>query len=471
VADGERTLLTFRVADRHLAVDPARVAEVVRHPVVTRVPHAPPGLSGVASVRGRIVPVVALGRLMGLAETTASRERLIILDGAHPVGLAVDEVTGLETGTGDRFLTEEGGFVSTARLDALLDSSFSAFRRGGAASRAAPQPMRAPSQERTAEIALLAFALADQPYALPLETVREVIATPSDLTKLPRTDAAMLGVANVRGHLTPVVSARVLLGLPYEPLGPDSRVVITVVGGSSVGVAVDRVSEILRAPADSIGAVPGLLNRAAGEARVAAMLRPSQGGLVAVLDPERLFAEESMAQVLEDASAATDPEDAAGAATFRRFLIFSLKDETYGVDIAAVEEVVALPPNLARLPKAPPYVLGVMSWRGQALPIIDQRRRFDLGDAAPNRSARVMVMRLEGLAAGFVVDSVTQIRAVPTAQLRPTPELAQEASRLFDHVADTEDGDGVILLVNPRELLDRAEADLLASLTNDAPPS
>ena len=470
MADGERTLLTFRIADRRLAVDPARVAEVVRRPVVTRVPHAPPGLSGVASVRGRVVPVVALGRLLGLAETTGSLERLIILDGAHPVGLAVDEVTGLETGAGDRFFTEEGGFVSAARLDALLDSSFSAFRRSGAANRAAPQPVRTQSPERTAEIALLAFALADQPYALPLETVREVIATPSDLTKLPRTDAARLGVANVRGRLTPVVSARVLLGLPYAPLGLDSRVVITVVGGTSVGVAVDRVSEILRAPVDRIGAVPALLNRAAGEARVAAMLRSRQGGLVAVLDPERLFAEESMAQVLEDASAAAEPSDAAAPATFRRFLIFTLMNETYGVDIGAVEEVVALPPTLPRLPKAPPYVLGVMSWRGQALPVIDQRRRFDLGDASPARGARVIVMHVGGLAAGFVVDSVTQIRAVPMAQLRPTPELAQEASRLFDHVADTEDGDGVILLVNPRELLDRAETDLLASITNNAPP-
>jgi purine-binding chemotaxis protein CheW len=471
VADGERTLLTFRVADRRLAVDPARVAEVVRRPLITRVPHAPPGLSGVASVRGRIVPVIALGRLLGLAETAGALERLIVLEGALPVGLVVDEVTGLETGAGDRFFSEDGGFVSAARLDALLEAAFSTFRRGGAASRAAPRATQAPSPERAADIALLAFTLADQPYALPLETVREVIATPPDLTKLPRTDAAMLGVANVRGRLTPVVSARVLLGLPYAPLGTDSRVVVTTVGGAAVGVGVDRVTEILRAPADRIGAVPGLLNRAAGEARVASMLRSRQGGLIAVLDPERLFAEESMAQVLEDAVAAIDPADAAVAATFRRFLIFKLKDETYGVDIAAVEEVIALPPALPRLPKAPPYVLGVMNWRGHALPVIDQRRRFDLDDAAPDRGARVIVMRVEGLAAGFVVDSVAQIRAIPMGQLRPTPELAQEASRLFEHVADAESGGGVVLLVDPRELLDRAEADLLASIANDAPPS
>jgi purine-binding chemotaxis protein CheW len=471
LADDERILLTFRVVDRRLAVDPARVAEVVRRPPLTRVPHAPLGLVGVANVRGRIVPVIALAQLLGLAEKDVSLDRLIVLDGPNPVGLAVDEVTGLKTGVGDLSSAHDDGFVSAARLDALLEGAFAAFRRGSASNHTAPHPQRAPS-EPSAEIALLAFELADQPYALPLETVREVTAAPPDLARLPGTDAAMLGVTNVRGVLTPVVSARVLLGLPSAPLGPEARVVITAVGEATVGVAVDRVSAILRAPPTRIGAVPGLLNRGAGEARVVAMLRTDLGRLVAVLDPERLFAEESMAQILEDGRvAAEDTARATEGATFRRFLVFTLKHETYGVDIAAVEEVVRLPPNLSRLPKAPPYILGVMSWRGAPLPVIDQRRRFDLGDALPKGGVRVIVMRVGDSVAGFAVDSVTSIRAIPTTELRPTPELAQEASRLFEHVADAESGDGIILLLNPRELLDRAEAELLASLAADTPAS
>ncbi|WP_374569762.1 chemotaxis protein CheW [Phenylobacterium sp. J426] len=91
-------LLTFRVGDRRLAVAASEVAEVVRRPRVTRVPHAPRALAGVASLRGQVLPVVALDAVLGTAGEAGAAARLVVLDGAPPLGLAVDEVTGLAGG-------------------------------------------------------------------------------------------------------------------------------------------------------------------------------------------------------------------------------------------------------------------------------------------------------------------------------------------------------------------------------------
>jgi purine-binding chemotaxis protein CheW len=106
----------------------------------------------------------------------------------------------------------------------------------------------------------------------------------------------------------------------------------------------------------------------------------------------------------------------------------------------------------------------VVNHRGALLPIVDQRGRF--GPGADDRSARrrVVVTKLGDLQVGFVVDAVSQIASLPSAQVQQTPDLTREGARLFDRIA-TLPGDGrMILLIAPRELLDRTERDVVAAL-------
>jgi purine-binding chemotaxis protein CheW len=469
----DATLLSFRVAERRFALDAARVAEVVRPPAVTRVPNAPPSLAGVAALRGRVLPVIALDRLLGVESQAAGLGRLIVLAGAEPMGLAVDEVIGLEAGEARGLVETADGVAQVVPLEDMLERAFAGVARRTAA-RAAQQAPSAATGEAASE-SLLAFNLAGQPYVLPLAVVREVIAVPPDIAALPRTDAAMVGVAALNGVLTPIVSTRVLLGLAAAGLTAAARVVVIALGEARIGLAVDQVSAIIHAPPSAIGPVPKVLNRGAGEAQVTAMLRTAGDGLVSVLDPARLFAEESVAQILADAhggaDAATDGRARAEPAALQRALVFQLGDESYGLDIAAVEEVTAMPQTLARLPHAPAYVLGVMARRGEPVPVIDQRGRFGVGAVTAAARPRVIVTRIGELVAGFAVDAVSQILELTDDQLSPTPQLTGDAVRLFDRVAQIESEGRVLLLVNPQELLDRAERDLMSALAGSSPPS
>ncbi len=464
-------LLTFRVGDWRLAVAAADVTEVVRKPRVTRVPHAPKALAGVASLRGQVLPVVALDAVLGTASEEGESGRLVVLGGAPPLGLAVDEVTGLAAGAAEpgALLLTDGAEARVLALDSLLQAEFAGLTRTRAAVRAAPLAGVETTATAAPDVALLGFLLGGQPYALPLEQAREVLALPPEIAALPRTDAAMLGVTSLRGALLPLVSTAVLLGLEPQALSPQSRVIVAVLGDARVGLVVDQMTSILRAPPEALGPVPRVLNRGAGEAQVDAMLRLPGGGLVSVLAPERLFRDESVAQILEDGRRAKAMETTTQAATVagQRFLVFTLGAESYALPIAAVEEVVRLPDTLTRLPRAPAYVVGVMSLRGSVIPVIAQRQRFGVEDATATTRPRVVICRLGELSVGFAVDAVTEILEAPEDRIATAPDITGTGG-VFDRVAQLDDA-RVLLIVDPQALLEKAEADLIADLMREAP--
>lgn len=471
----DANLLTFKVGETRLALRAGEVAEVARRPTVTRVPHAPTALEGVANLRGQVTPVVSLAALLGEPPAPASsRTRVLVLDRAPALALQVDEIAGLgatdEQGAADRggLVQMDDGAARLLDLDALLAKAFAG--RTAAPGRALPARASDPARTEAAlETVVLAFDLAGQAYALPLEQVSEVLPLPADVAALPRTDAAMLGVMRLRGEILPLASLRVLLGLPAAAPQASDRVVVASLGDARVGLAVDRLRAIVRAPESAISPVPAVLNRGAGEARIEAVLRRSDGGLISILSPERLFREESVAQILADGrrKAETMEDAQEHGAAVERFLVFRLADEHYGLPLEAVQEVARLPERLTRAPRAPAFVAGVMNLRGQVIPVIDQRQRFGVaGPAPPGR--RVVIARVGELIAGFAVDAVSEILPVASDRLAPTPELTAEAGELFDRIATLEVDGRMVLLVNPRQLLDRAEADLVAAMTEAA---
>jgi len=407
-------VLSFRVGDLRLAVPASDVAQVLRAPHVTRVPHAPASLSGVANLRGAVVPILSLARLLGQESAAATTiARIILLDRTPQLGLAVDEVTAFtNAGTttdpsaassGARLFLDEDGSRRLIDLDALLAREFGAQRRTVVAALATAETGVAVDGKAVREIGLLGFELARQSYALPLEYVREVMALPPGIVSMPRLDDALVGVVAYRGGLLPLASLRALLGL--APADPDAfgRVVITSIGDSLVGLVVDRLNAVLRAPESAIGAVPTVLNRGAGEAQIDSIFRQNDGAeLVSILSPEHLFREDTIGNILAEArdreTAAVNESDAGQR---ERFVIFRLGEETYGLPIGSVDEVARLPDPVTRIPRAPAFVEGVMNFRGKVIPLIDLRRRFDVADQATLGRRRVLVTRIGDLQGGL----------------------------------------------------------------------
>ncbi|MFD1788081.1 chemotaxis protein CheW [Sphingomonas floccifaciens] len=453
-------MLSFNVADARFALPASAVREVVRRPTVTRVPHAPASLLGLGNLRGTVVPVVSLGALIG--KPVGAGGRVIVLEQADPVGILVDEVS---------TVTGRGGEDEARPIDlpALLCEAFGTER---AARPASIGSLGATLREEAAaeDIVLLAFWVSGQEYALPLDQIEEVTRLPDDITLLPRADAAVVGSVARAGKLLPLLSLQALLGLKQRETGQRPRIVIARIGTHKVGLVVDSVSAILRVDESRIDPVPAVLSRGSSEARIQAICRfDGDKRLVSILATDHLVRDDVTSKLLQASDGeGADMASEAESADTEQFLVFRLGDQAFGLPIAVVSEVTTLPAKLTPLPKAPAFIEGVMNLRGQVLPVIDQRRRF-LGDAASGKRRRVVVVSLGDIQAGFVVDAVSEVLRVPANALRTAPELGNDETRVFDRVANLDSG--MILIVEPRELLDRAERDMLAAMASeDAPP-
>jgi purine-binding chemotaxis protein CheW len=211
---------------------------------------------------------------------------------------------------------------------------------------------------------------------------------------------------------------------------------------------------------------PVIAARTGGESRIRSVYR-GEGGrrLISILSPEQIFREDVM-QKLSAGHRANQVPIAPSAAPGREeliVLIFRLGDDEFGIPIDAVVEVAQVPLQITRVPKTPKFLEGVVNLRGEVLPVVDQRRRFDLPRLEKNAAARrLMVIKTERHRAGLIVDSVSDVLRTDRDNVAPPPELTDEkTSRLVRGVINLEKANRIVLLLDPTELLTRAEQGLL----------
>ena len=164
----------------------------------------------------------------------------------------------------------------------------------------------------------LVFQLADRVYALPAETVAEVIRIPAT-ARVPQAPRALIGVANLRGVVLPIVSLRALLDLEGEQ-GAASRAIV-LDGGAPVAIVVDAIDGLVTIDAERIETRSAQLSVERGEQLSGAFPLGDGQGAAKILDVQALLAETFARRVRPDQPNAARsvvathaPEDAAAGA-------------------------------------------------------------------------------------------------------------------------------------------------------------
>jgi purine-binding chemotaxis protein CheW len=485
--------LTFRVDAQLYALSSDDVTEVIRVPPVARVPQSPVSLLGLGNLRGLVLPVVGLRELLGKpAADRLSSSRAIILDVGAPVALVVDTVASLETvsarqvETGQNEISAVGdekllGAFSTGStkevakildIKALLQLAFSNRLRDKAPVRVA----KAQAQLKTDAGALkktemlVTFEVADQEFALPLEAVQEILPLPTTSISVSRSEAVVLGMASVRDILMPLLSLRGLLGFraadARDAANDREKVIVMKLGADQIGLVADQARSIVAADPDLMDAIPPILAaRAGGESKIRSVYRGEAGRrLISVLSPDQMFREDVMQRLTaghQAHPAATTQADAGGREELI-VLVFRLGADEFGLPIDAVVEVSQVPAQITRVPKTPKFLEGVVNLRGEVLPVVDQRRRFDMPPLEKNETRRLVVVKTERHRAGIIVDSVSDVLRTHLDHVAPPPELTDEkTARLVRGVINLEKVGRIVLLLDPAELLTRAEQGLL----------
>lgn len=89
-------------------------------------------------------------------------------------------------------------------------------------------------------------------------------------------------------------------------------------------------------------------------------------------------------------------------------VVFTLGFEEYAINISYAQEIIRVP-QLTKVPSMPEFVEGVFNLRGKVIPVIDLKKRFGFGKSERNEENRLLILDLEGIKLGIIVDDVSEV--------------------------------------------------------------
>ena len=135
----------------------------------------------------------------------------------------------------------------------------------------------------------------------------------------------------------------------------------------------------------------------------------------------------------------------------RQCVTYRLNEEIYGINVMLVQEVLRVT-DIAPVPGAPNYVIGIINLRGNVVTVIDTRMRFGLPPKEMDDSTRIVIIEAENQTVGIVVDSVSEVVDVYADEIETAPNVGNdETARYIEGVVSR--SDELLILVDLNKLL------------------
>ena len=151
-----------------------------------------------------------------------------------------------------------------------------------------------------------------------------------------------------------------------------------------------------------------------------------------------------------------------------QIVIFELGAEHFGVDIAKVESIIKMQP-ITQLPRTPEFVEGVTNLRGKVLPVIDLRKRFGLAAQETDKNSRIIVVSVNQIGVGMIVDEVSEVVTVPEVAVEATPAIATSVDATFikgiAKLGTTEQSARLVILLDLTQVLSASEKTTIEAIS------
>ena len=160
-----------------------------------------------------------------------------------------------------------------------------------------------------------------------------------------------------------------------------------------------------------------------------------------------------MSQVAQQ-SGANDP--------ITQWVTFFLDNEKYGIKVMQVQEVLRMT-EIAPVPGAPHYVLGIINLRGNVVTVIDSRKRFGLPEKEPDDATRIVIIEAGDNVVGILVDSVAEVVDLRASEIESAPNVGTDESSKYIQGVSSQEKE-LLILVDVDKLLTDEEWQEVASL-------
>lgn len=134
--------------------------------------------------------------------------------------------------------------------------------------------------------------------------------------------------------------------------------------------------------------------------------------------------------IVADTNTGSTPTAAAG-----KYLTFRLKNESYGIVVLKIREIIRLQP-ITPVPQMPCYIKGVLNLRGKIIPVIDLRVKFGLQDITDTDHSCIIVVKLDlpnrmSSQIGLIVDGVEEVINISSNEIEPAPDFGTALDTTF----------------------------------------
>ncbi|WP_369929655.1 chemotaxis protein CheW [Xanthomonas sp. NCPPB 2632] len=495
---------TFHLGEFELALPIDTLQEVVGFPqAITRVPMAPDYVAGLFMLRGMMIPVLHLGRYLGLPvsiEQGESRVAVIESNGAL-LGIGFDRTGDMLRMAGTQIVPFqrdngaasliEGAFHLDDRIVQMLSSEALVHLPGIPRTVSTHLARQAREQRAANRIRkAISFHVDARPMALPMEAIHEIVRLPT-LEHSVLSDAVCLGWLDLRGRPVPVLDLAAFLGLDSCATTPPQvsdfedarRVVVLRNDAFYLGLLVDNIDsivsytdrELLPMPAmrGQTGVFTSCINRRDADAS-------ADADDLIMIDTAALFADAHLAHLAKghhDLYLVADDQTRRTEIRRKRvretWLTFRL-DRLMAVRIDEVSEVIESHDALVRPPGTPAHVSGVLNVGKALIAVIDLRSHYGMGPMQDVEQRKILVVRHEGHTYGLEVDSVESIISIDPAEKITVPSLVAthmdaELRKDMHQVVESSEH-GTVLLVDTLSLMRRLTGnDEPTAGTEDAP--
>ncbi len=145
-----------------------------------------------------------------------------------------------------------------------------------------------------------------------------------------------------------------------------------------------------------------------------------------------------------------------------QWVTFSLEDETYGINVMQVQEVLKMT-EIAPVPGAPDYVIGIINLRGNVVTVVDTRKRFGLMPQEPTESTRIVIIEANKQVVGILVDSVAEVVELDSDEIETAPTVGNDETSKYIQGVYSHDKK-LIILVDLNKFLSEEEWEELAGV-------
>jgi len=469
----EVQLVTFTLGDESFGLNIMHVQEVIRMPSITRVPQAPAYVDGMTNLRGHILPVVDTRTKFGMekAEQNTSSRVIVVDTGGRAIGLNVDAVSevlrvdskniedapaSLSDSVDRTSITGVVKLDGGKRLVMILDAA-TLFGQEAISTDRQSHVDRQKTEALLDEVQIVSFKVGKEEFGLEIDKVKEIIRFP-EIVKVPNVPDYIKGIISLRDTLMPIVDMRTKMGTGNDEVTATTRVVVVDVAGSFIGLTVDQVYEVIRIPRSIIYPPPAAVLSETGE-KITGIARVDDGKrIIMLMDPQNVINENDLDELGSGEGFGPSESEAELTAEMdeKQLVIFKLAGEQYGIDIAQVQEITKMA-QITTVPRSPKFVQGVVNLRGDVIPVIDMRKRFEIDAKEYTDRTRIIVSEISSKKIGLIVDEVMEVLRVSARKFEEVPNIvnSEHGQAYMDGIVNTDNR--MIMALNLENVLESKE--------------